>query len=540
MADTKISDLPPASSVDGSEIIPAVKAGSTQRITPAQIKTYLAVSGTNTGDQDLSGLALKSTTVNGQPLSANVTITKSDVGLGNAENTSDANKPISTATALAIAAKQDTLVSTTNIKTINGNSLLGAGDLTITGAGTVTSASVVSANGFAGTVATATTTPAITLTTSVTGLLKGNGTAIAAAVAGTDIKTINSASLIGSGNIAVGTVTTASVATANGFAGTVATASTTPVITLTTSASGLLKGNGTAISAAVSGTDIKTVNGNSLIGSGDISIASSMLYNPIINGGFTVNQRAYVSGAALPSGSYGHDRWKAGAGGGDYSFTQLATSTTITIAANKTLIQVIEDKNVNSTSYVLSWTGTALARYAVNSATPSGAYAASPITITGQNVGSTLSIEFGNGASTGTLSGVQLTPGSSASSYVPRLYGEELLLCQRYFPAWSNGVNGAYCPGLSFSSTQAIMTFGYQVPPRVVPTGIVTSTASGFQCYTAAGSVVNLTALSYDTNTSVTALSLIATVASGLASGDATALKSGAGATFIYATGCEL
>jgi hypothetical protein len=47
--------------------------------------------------------------------------------------------------------------------------------------GTVTSVSVVSANGFAGTVATATTTPAITLSTSISGLLYGNGTAIAAA-----------------------------------------------------------------------------------------------------------------------------------------------------------------------------------------------------------------------------------------------------------------------------------------------------------------------------------------------------------------------
>jgi hypothetical protein len=52
--------------------------------------------------------------------------------------------------------------------------------------GTVTSVSVVSANGFAGTVATATTTPAITISTTVTGVLKGNGTAISAAVAATD------------------------------------------------------------------------------------------------------------------------------------------------------------------------------------------------------------------------------------------------------------------------------------------------------------------------------------------------------------------
>ena len=49
------------------------------------------------------------------------------------------------------------------------------------GSGTVTDVSVVTANGFAGTVATSTTTPAITLSTTVTGILSGNGTAISAA-----------------------------------------------------------------------------------------------------------------------------------------------------------------------------------------------------------------------------------------------------------------------------------------------------------------------------------------------------------------------
>lgn len=52
--------------------------------------------------------------------------------------------------------------------------------------GTVTSVSVASANGFAGTVANATTTPAITISTTITGILKGNGTAISAASEGTD------------------------------------------------------------------------------------------------------------------------------------------------------------------------------------------------------------------------------------------------------------------------------------------------------------------------------------------------------------------
>jgi hypothetical protein len=52
--------------------------------------------------------------------------------------------------------------------------------------GSVTNVSVTSANGFAGTVANPTSTPAITLTTSITGVLKGDGTAISAGTAGTD------------------------------------------------------------------------------------------------------------------------------------------------------------------------------------------------------------------------------------------------------------------------------------------------------------------------------------------------------------------
>lgn len=57
-------------------------------------------------------------------------------------------------------------------------------DIPGAGSGTVTLVSVVTANGFAGSVATATTTPAITLSTTVTGVLYGNGTSVAAATGG--------------------------------------------------------------------------------------------------------------------------------------------------------------------------------------------------------------------------------------------------------------------------------------------------------------------------------------------------------------------
>jgi hypothetical protein len=58
------------------------------------------------------------------------TLDKSAVGLGNVDNTSDANKPVSTATSTALGLKQDTLVSGTSIKTVNSTSLLGSGDIT--------------------------------------------------------------------------------------------------------------------------------------------------------------------------------------------------------------------------------------------------------------------------------------------------------------------------------------------------------------------------------------------------------------------------
>jgi hypothetical protein len=74
-------------------------------------------------------------------------------------------------------------------KYYNGSAWVMVGDAD----GTVTSVSVVSANGLAGTVANATTTPAITLSTTITGILQGNGTAISAA------------STTGSGNIVLAT-----------------------------------------------------------------------------------------------------------------------------------------------------------------------------------------------------------------------------------------------------------------------------------------------------------------------------------------------
>jgi hypothetical protein len=97
----------------------------------------------------VSGTNIK--TLEGQSLlgSGNIDLVKGDVGLGNVDNTSDANKPVSTATQTALDAKQDTLVSGTNIKTINSTSLLGSGDIVISANPSGVSGAIQFSNGSA-------------------------------------------------------------------------------------------------------------------------------------------------------------------------------------------------------------------------------------------------------------------------------------------------------------------------------------------------------------------------------------------------------
>jgi hypothetical protein len=142
-------------------------------------------------------------------------------------------------------------------------------------AGTVTSVSVVSANGLAGTVATATTTPAITLSTTITGLLKGNGTAISAATSGTDYAPATSGTSIlygnaagGFNNVTIGTGVSfvAGTLSATGSGGTVTSVSGTGTVngitlTGTVTSSGSLTLGGT-LSGTASGLTAGNVTTN--------------------------------------------------------------------------------------------------------------------------------------------------------------------------------------------------------------------------------------------------------------------------------------
>jgi hypothetical protein len=159
--------------------------------------------------------------------------------------------------------------------------------------GTVTSASVVSANGFAGSVATATSTPAITISTTITGLLKGNGTAISAATAGTDYQ----AALTGTGFVK-STAGTISYDTSTYITG-------NQSITL----SGAVTGTGT--------TAITTTLASSVVGVSNLSATGTPSATTYLRGDNTWATVAGGGGGGTPAGTTGQVQYNnAGVFGG--------------------------------------------------------------------------------------------------------------------------------------------------------------------------------------------------------------------------------
>ncbi|NBU05852.1 MAG: hypothetical protein EBT39_05835, partial [Sphingobacteriia bacterium] len=107
-----------------------------------------------------------------------------------------------------IGSKQDTLISGTNIKTINSTTILGSGNLAV-------QPTLVSATN-------------IKTINSTTLLGSGDLTVQPTLVSGTNIKTINSNSILGSGDLVI----TGGVSSVSATTPVVATGTTTPVISL--------------------------------------------------------------------------------------------------------------------------------------------------------------------------------------------------------------------------------------------------------------------------------------------------------------------
>ena len=265
-----------------------------------------------------------------------------------------------------------------------------------------------------------------------------------------------------------------------------------------------------------------TIDGtNGITQAGEFNSDSSFGFkNRIINGGFTINQRGYVTNTSLTSGSYGHDRWKGGASNGTYTFTQASAgvNTTITITAGS-IIQVIEGANLpEGGTYVLSWTGTAQGKIGA------GSFGASGITGT-ITAGTNTNIEF----NTGTCGNVQLEVGSTATSFDYRSYGTELALCQRYYQQYnSTGDNAAFMAiGYCDTSSRAFCTFQFPVYMRTAPSLTVVS-ATSFALYNVPADTVAASSISLaggSSNGIVSAATVIVNSSGVFTAGRGTVLK---------------
>ena len=150
-----------------------------------------------------------------------------------------------------------------------------------------------------------------------------------------------------------GTVTAVSVTSANGFAGT-SSGGATPALTLSTTVTGVLKGNGTAISAAVANTDYLAVNNP--IATGVLKLNGSSSGYVGLQGAATAGSTTYT----LPSADGSNGQVLSTNGTGTLAWTTAAT--TITISNDTTSVGNLYPSFLSATSGTASTVYTSNAR----------------------------------------------------------------------------------------------------------------------------------------------------------------------------------
>lgn len=159
----------------------------------------------------------------------------------------------------------------------------------------------------------------------------------------------------------LGTVTSASIITANGFAGDVANNSTTPAISLTTTVTGMIKGNGTAISAAAAGTDYSAGTAalgtgilRSTTGTGTLSIAVAANF-PTLNQSTTGSAATWTTGRTIAHS--GDMTGTSGAFNGSANITIPMTLATVNTNVGQFVVTTVNGKGLVTSATNLAATG---------------------------------------------------------------------------------------------------------------------------------------------------------------------------------------
>jgi hypothetical protein len=136
------------------------------------------------------------------------------------------------------------------------------------------------------------------------------------------------------------------------------------------------------------------------------------------------------------------------------------------------------------------------------------------------------------------ITGVQLELGGVATGYEYIPYDVGFNRCQFFLP----GFNGVTTYGIG-QNTSATVSFPYVQFPRAArtaPTGIINSTVGNFSVTSNVGGGVALTALAISAPVGTTGALMQATVAAGLAAGNATVLSNSNASAQLLFTGAEL
>jgi len=220
-------------------------------------------------------------------------------------------------------------IQATDVPTLNQNTTGTAGNV---------SGIVAIANGGTGQNNASDAFNALSPITTAGDLIVGSGTNVATRLAiGTAGLFLKSTGATAVWDSAPGGVSNVSVASANGFAGTVANSSTTPAITLSTTVTGLLKGDSTAISAATAGTDYLAPPSGTAILKGN---SGGALANAVANTDYQspiALTTVGTSGAATFNGTTLNIPQYSGGGGTSSPLVQSDTviSTSYSLGANK-------------------------------------------------------------------------------------------------------------------------------------------------------------------------------------------------------------
>ena len=170
------------------------------------------------------------------------------------------------------------------------------------GDGTVTAVSIVSANGFAGS-SSGGATPALTISTSVSGILKGDGTAISAAISGTDYAPATSGTSILYGN-GSGGFSNVTIGSGVSFAGgTLSATGSGGTVTSITAGTGLTGGTITSSGTIAIDSTVATLTGAQTLTNKTISGASNTLTN--IGNSSLTNSSVTFNGTSVSLGGSG-------------------------------------------------------------------------------------------------------------------------------------------------------------------------------------------------------------------------------------------